>query len=71
MGLVSLDLRMAPGRIHFLKFIIEGYDGLAMLSTVDPQLGHVRLRFSTEAEGEVCDLLDSVARQLGRLEYLR
>ena len=68
--LASLDVLIAPNRIHFLKFIIEGYDGLAMLTTIDQQLGHVRLRFAGGACDEVRALLLGLESQLGRLEYL-
>lgn len=68
MKLTSLDVRIAPNRVHFLKFILEGYDGLAMLSTINPHLGHVRLRFAHGAEDEVCALLLGLAPFLGESE---
>ncbi len=59
---------MAPGRIHYLKFILEGYDNLAMQSTVDVREGLVELRYPPEVEAEVKALLDSLSPSLGVAE---
>jgi hypothetical protein len=56
----SLQLQISPDKIHFLKFILEGYDGLAILSTVDAKQGVVEIRFPPEAEKDVSDLLKAV-----------
>jgi hypothetical protein len=64
-----LDLRIASSRTHYLKFILEGYDGLATLSTLDPDQGLVRLRFSAEMKNEVLDLLRDLEPQLGGIDW--
>ena len=56
----QLILRIAPNRIHFLKFILEGYDGLAVLSTVDSAKGIVLLRYPQEVELDVVCLLEDL-----------
>ena len=56
----QLILRIAPNRIHFLKFILEGYDGLAVLSTVDSAKGIVLLRYPQEMELDVVCLLEDL-----------
>ncbi len=56
---------MAPERIHFLKFILEGYDGLAMQSTVDLKDGIVLLRFPPEMADDVAALLNDIAPAIG------
>ncbi|MDH3359530.1 MAG: DUF4911 domain-containing protein [Desulfobulbaceae bacterium] len=65
-----LQLRMAPERIHFLKFILEGYDHLAMQSTVDVRQGLVELRFPVMSEGEVRALLEQLTPSLGTAPVL-
>jgi hypothetical protein len=35
--------RVDPYEIHYLKFILEAYDGLATLTTLDPQEGLIQL----------------------------
>ncbi|MDH4321671.1 MAG: DUF4911 domain-containing protein [Desulfobulbaceae bacterium] len=56
---------MAPERIHYLRFILEGYDNLAMQSTVDVRQGLVELRYTPEVEEEVLSLLGSLSPALG------
>ncbi len=41
----KLCLRISPGRIHYLKFLLEGYDGMAILSTIDASAGLVVVRY--------------------------
>jgi hypothetical protein len=38
--------RVNRGEIAFLKFILEGYEGLAVLTTQDPQQGIIVLRIA-------------------------
>lgn len=57
----ELFLCIAPARFHFLKFILEGYDGLAILSSVDGKIGTVRLRYPAESESLLFELLSALA----------
>ncbi|MBU1640149.1 MAG: DUF4911 domain-containing protein [Proteobacteria bacterium] len=57
----ELHLRINRSRIHFLKFILEAYDGLAILSVVEPRHGLVLIRFAPESRREITDLLTSLA----------
>lgn len=59
-----LRMKISPERIHFLKFILEGYDGLALLSTVDAGHGVVELRYPPEVETDVKELLQKIASQI-------
>ncbi|MEN8256545.1 MAG: DUF4911 domain-containing protein [Thermodesulfobacteriota bacterium] len=59
----QLYLRINRSRIHFLKFILEAYDGLAILSVVDARNGIVLIRFSPESGGEITALLSALACQ--------
>ena len=59
-----LYLRISPGKFHFLKFIIEAYDNIAILSSVDNREGIVVLRYSEGHKKEVFSLLSSIAVQL-------
>jgi len=58
----ELILRIAPNRIHFLKFILEGYDGLAVLSTLDSAKGIILLRYPPEMEHDLVCLLENLLR---------
>ncbi len=61
-NLVALYLRISPHRIHFLKFILEAYEGLAVLSVYRPKEGLVFIRFDRNNGKEVIALLDSLCQ---------
>lgn len=64
--LIPLFLRISPDRFHFLKFILEGYDNLGLLSSVDSKAGVVVVRYSSGHSEELFALLSSIASQLNR-----
>ncbi|MBU0730238.1 MAG: DUF4911 domain-containing protein [Proteobacteria bacterium] len=59
-----MPLRIAPERIYFLRFILEGYDGLAILSTLDQHAGVVEIRFPESASQVLFGLLEDIAPTL-------
>jgi hypothetical protein len=60
----QIILRISPSRIAFLRFIFEGYDGLAVVSTIDPKEGVVRIWFPPSAGHDVVKLLNELAGEL-------
>jgi hypothetical protein len=56
-GLALLPARVAPDRIAFVKFILEGYDGLAILTTTDRTSGEIALRYYPARQDELLSLL--------------
>lgn len=60
----SKKLQISPDRIHYLKFILEGYDGLAILSTVNARQGIVEVRCSPEAEKDLAVLLAEINEEI-------
>ena len=46
-------LRVDRRHISYLKFILEGYDGLATLSTVDARTGEVALSVAPGCEVDI------------------
>ena len=56
MNCCSNEVHIEPKRIAFLKFILEGYDGLATITTLDRKKGLVRIIYP-----------ESRARELGLL----
>ncbi len=65
--LCEIFLRISPERFHAIKFILEGYDNLALLSSVDHKKGVVRLRCSRELMPELFSLLTAIAKDLHSL----
>ncbi len=62
-ALCSVWLRIAPDRFHHLKFILEGYDNLAILSS-GGEPGLVRLRCARESMAELFALVGAMAPEL-------
>ena len=60
----SLQLEISPDRIHFLKFILEGYDGLALLTTLNSRQGLVEIKYPPEVEKDITNLLKNLAPQI-------
>ncbi|OKY75256.1 MAG: hypothetical protein BM485_09790 [Desulfobulbaceae bacterium DB1] len=60
----KLYLRISPRQIHYLKFLLEGYDGMAILSTVDAGSGLVLVRYPAESSRFLFSLLDELAPTL-------
>ncbi|SDP17116.1 DUF4911 domain-containing protein [Desulforhopalus singaporensis] len=57
-------LRISKDKFHYLKFILEGYDNLAILSSFDNN-GVVVLRYPDGLSRELFELLESIAVDIG------
>ena len=57
-------LRIAPERYHYLKFILEGYDGLCVLSSVPRNEGCVRILYPIERQKDLYRLLATIAKSI-------
>ena len=68
-SLAGRRIRIDPEQIYFLKFILEGYDNLTIMSTVDRIEGVMELKYPQELEQDVMGVLRSMAQRL-KLEYL-
>ncbi len=64
---IQRHYRMDRRQIAYFRFIVEGYDGIAVLRTVDPLQGRVVLHLSSSCEPELDELLEGISDQL-RLE---
>lgn len=60
----ELILRISPGKFHYLKFILEGYDNMATLSSLDSREGFVIIRYPEKLTKDLFDLLTSIAIKL-------
>ncbi len=56
--------RVDRRQISFLKFIIEAYDGIAVLTTIDPASGIVAIRVAPGCGKEVDEVLDALKSDL-------
>jgi len=64
--LSEVYLRICPGKFHFLKFILEGYDNLAILSSYQQLEGIVILRYPEEMACDFFNLLASLAEYIAK-----
>ena len=62
--LVEIYFIIDPQKFHFLKFILEGYDNLALLSSFDRRNGVVRVKTSREQYPEMIRVLAEIAEQI-------
>jgi hypothetical protein len=63
-NLDTIYLRISPGKFHFLKFILEGYDNLGILSSYESAKGIVIIRYPAEMTQDLFGLLGSLSRTL-------
>lgn len=57
--------RVDPGEIAYLRMTVESYDGMAVVSTVDPGEGLVELRISPGCEELITALMEDLAEREG------
>ena len=57
-------LRIDRREISFLKFILEAYDGIATLTTIDPHQGIVLLRIAPGCEDDVKTTLQDLKKDI-------
>jgi hypothetical protein len=53
-----------PREIHYLRFVLEAYEGLATLTTLQPQLGLIRLNVAPGCEEDVQKILQAEQERL-------
>jgi len=64
MDIVFLFLYIMPAKIWYLKFLLEGHDGLALMTTTDRSNGMIRLAVPRSRYMEVMHLLNNLAGEL-------
>jgi hypothetical protein len=62
-GCLKRFFRMPPRDIAYFQFVIEAYDGIATVSTVDSRAAVVMLCIPDGLEGFVDDVLQALARE--------
>jgi len=65
----ELFLTIDPARISLLRFLLEGYDNMGLVTTDDPAVGKVRIRYTPSFEQDLHDFLSSTADTLGLAGY--
>lgn len=65
MHMTNWKIQIDPREVYYLKFILEGYDNLATMSTVDRQQGIVELYIPSGNEDLVRELLVAIKTEIG------
>jgi hypothetical protein len=58
------DFRVDRREISFLRFIFEGYDGIALVTTLDRDTGLVRIHMAPGCENDVEGVLSGLAEEI-------
>jgi len=56
--------RVDRRQIHFLKFVLEGYDGVAVVKTIDPLKGLLALLIGPGCQGVVDMIIKDLEREI-------
>lgn len=59
-----LIIRLKSQKIAFLKFILEGYDHLAILEVIDPREGLVKIYFYKKEKSLIEEILEDLKEEL-------
>jgi len=63
METIKLSCQVERKDISYLSWIIQSYDGLAVLKTIDPYKAIIELQISPGCEGIIFELLDALKGQ--------
>jgi hypothetical protein len=59
--LSTLPLRIDPRQIGYLKFILEGYDNMALVTTIDSKEGLIIIRYSSTFHGDLMAIIEDLS----------
>jgi len=63
--------RVERSQIHYIRWTVESYDGMATVSTIDPREAIIEIKISPGCEETIRHLLDSMIIEEGiKLERL-
>jgi hypothetical protein len=57
--------RLAPARIGMLRFLVEGYDGILFLRTIEARTAVVELSWSESCAADAEGILAALCAELG------
>lgn len=61
----QIFLIVDPSKVYLLKFILEGYDNLFVLSTVDRARGLVEIAYEKSSVHDLCSILIEIMDDIG------
>ena len=64
----SRYFQLASRDMVYMKFILEAYEGLSMMSTVDGKRGIVRVNYPLPFAGDIAALMEALATEIAVAE---
>ena len=65
METIKLSYRVERKDISYLSWIIQSYEGIAVVKTIDPYKAIIELQISPGCEDIIFELLDALKKQEG------
>jgi hypothetical protein len=65
METIKLSYRVERKDISYLSWIIQSYEGIAIVKTIDPYKAIIELQISPGCEDIIFELLDALKKQEG------
>ncbi len=65
MSIKTLSLEITPSMVYFLRFILEGYDNMFVLTTVDKAKGLVEIQYCQSVRQQLERILDEIGGEIG------
>lgn len=62
--IVEIRLRLSPADIAYVKFVIESYEGIAVVRTIDRKDALITLLIAADFAGEARRILESIRREV-------
>ena len=62
MKTIHKEYMVEKSRIGFIRFIFEAHEGLAVPTTIDPKIGHIRLAIIPEQMESVRMIVDDLKK---------
>ena len=62
--MINIWLKLKTKDIVLVQFIIEGYEGLATVTTIDPRTAIIQVAIMPDFVSDVMCILDSLKKQL-------
>jgi hypothetical protein len=63
MDFSMISLRVDRNDIYYVRYILEGYDGLGTVSTKDPVQGRLIITYSTGSRNDIIELLKALQKE--------
>ena len=61
---IKQHYRVDRREIAFIRFILEAYDGLAIIKTLDPEAGLIEFQIAPGCEQDVAAILEDLSRNI-------